>query len=138
MKKTRGFTLIELMIVVAVVAILAAVAISQYGKQVRKAKRAEARQNIAAIAMAQEKYRMNNPSYGTCALVLAPGDTCATLNTKLKNYNMAVPTNGANGYSITATPKTTDQLKDECGTFTFTMASGVVTKLPTTPEGCWR
>src|SRR4249919_2993016 len=73
MKKTRGFTLIELMIVVAVVAILAALAITQYGKQVRKARRAEARQNIAAVAMAEEKYRMNNASYGTCALVLAPG-----------------------------------------------------------------
>ena len=138
MKKTRGFTLIELMIVVAVVAILAALAITQYGKQVRKARRAEAKQNIAAVAMAEEKYRMNNASYGTCALVLAPGDTCTTLNTRLKNYNMAVTSNNATSYTITATPKTSDQLKDECGTFTYTMAAGVATKLPSTPEGCWR
>ena len=41
-KRTRGFTLIELMIVVAVIAILASVAISQYNKQVRKSRRAEA------------------------------------------------------------------------------------------------
>jgi type IV pilus assembly protein PilE len=135
MKKSRGFTLLELMIVVAVIAILAVLAISQYSKQVRKSRRAEAKQAIAAVAMGEEKWRMNNPNYGTCDQAFTPG-TCASYNTSLQWYTVAISgTPNTTDYTITATPKL-DQTKDKCGTFTYAMASGVVTKSPTTPVEC--
>jgi type IV pilus assembly protein PilE len=137
MKRVRGFTLIELMIVVAVVAILAGIAITQYSKQVRKGRRAEAKQAIATLAMAEEKYRMNNPLYATCDQAFAPS-TCTSYNGSLNAYTVAIsgtPTGTA--YTITATPKTADQLKDACGTFTYAVSNGVATKTPTT-TGCWR
>lgn len=59
----RGFTLLELMVVVAIVAILAALAISSYSSYIRKARRADALQRIQQIALAQERFRAENPGY---------------------------------------------------------------------------
>ena len=142
-KQVRGFTLIELMIVVAVIAVLATLALSQYTKQVRKAKRAEAKGVLADFVMRQEKYRSNHALYATCDQLLAPTTTCALFNSAniSKNYTFAVagaaaaPT--ASTYTMTATPKTADQLKDTCGTLQVALALGVVDKSPSTP-GCWQ
>jgi len=131
-----GFTLLELMIVVAVVAILAGLAVNQYGKQVRKGKRAEAKQLLGDLILRQEKYRNNNTSYGTCDQLLNP-NTCTSYNALFKNYTVAVTAQSATGYTMTATPKTADQLKDACGTFQVQMATGQLTKTPTTPTDCW-
>ena len=61
--KYRGFTLIELMIVVAVVGILAAVAYPSYQEYVRKAKRAEGRTALLELLQQQERYMTQNNSY---------------------------------------------------------------------------
>ena len=60
---SRGFTLIELMIVVAILAILAAVAIVAYGQYARKAKNAEATSVLADIRIKQEAYRASFHQY---------------------------------------------------------------------------
>ncbi len=60
---SRGFTLIELMIVVAILAILAAVAIVAYGQYARKAKNAEATSVLADIRIKQEAYRASFHRY---------------------------------------------------------------------------
>jgi type IV pilus assembly protein PilE len=146
MKKARGFTLLELMIVVAIVAILAALAITSYGKQVRKSKRAEAKQVLADWAVRQEKYRSNNASYATCDQLLSPG-TCANFNSSnvYKNYTFAVTAQSATGFTMTAVPKTSDQAKDACGTLSVQMQTGTLVKCPSstnlcasqTPADCW-
>ena len=135
MKKARGFTLLELMIVVGVIAILAALALSGYSKQVRKSRRAEAKQALTDLSLREEKYRSNNASYGSCDQVVAPS-TCSSLNALYSAYTLAVTVNTATAYTITATPKTPDQLKDICGTMKVEYLSGAVTKSPTT-GGCW-
>ena len=136
MKKARGFTLLELMIVVVIIAVLAGLAITGYGKQVRKSKRAEAKQQLSDLALRQEKWRANHPAYADCDTLLAPS-TCNAYNGLFKNYTIAVPTATTLGFTLTATPKTTDQAKDACGTLTVTMANGVLQKLPTNPPDCW-
>lgn len=60
-----GFTLIELVVVMAIIAIIAAIAIPSYTAQVRKARRADAMQRIEQIALAQERFRAENPGYTT-------------------------------------------------------------------------
>jgi len=64
-KKSKGFTLIELMIVVAIIAILAAIAIPQYKKFQLKAKTAEAKTNLGAIRTAEEAYAAEHDEYIT-------------------------------------------------------------------------
>ena len=64
MRREVGFTLIELMIVVAVVAILALIALPMYSEQMRKGKRAEAAQALGDMQLRQESWRADHPTYG--------------------------------------------------------------------------
>lgn len=76
-----GFTLIELMIVVAVIGILAAVAYPMYTDQIRKGKRAEARAGLANLLQQQERYFTQRNTY------LAFGAGAATSGTPFKDYS---------------------------------------------------
>src|SRR4051812_10796503 len=66
-KHNRGFTLIELMIVVAVLAIIAAIAIPTYFSQVRKSRRSAAEGALQQIALLEERYRADNSGYLTAS-----------------------------------------------------------------------
>lgn len=66
-KKSKGFTLIELMIVVAIIAILAAIAIPQYRKFQLKSKTSEAKTNLGAIRTCEEAYSAEHDVYLTVA-----------------------------------------------------------------------
>lgn len=59
----KGFSLIELMIVIAIIGVLAAVAMPQYGNYIRKSRTAEATSNINSIALYQEQYFSENNQY---------------------------------------------------------------------------
>jgi len=63
----KGFTLIELMVVVAIIAILAAIAIPQYRNYQFKSKTTEAKVNLGAIKTAEEAYRAENDVYRTAS-----------------------------------------------------------------------
>jgi type IV pilus assembly protein PilA len=67
-KFSKGFTLIELMIVVAIIGILAAIAIPNFIKFQCRSKQSEAKANLKALMVAQESYRGENDTYldGTC------------------------------------------------------------------------
>ncbi len=65
--RERGFTLIELMIAVVIVAILLSVAVPAYQDSIRKGRRTDARNALMAAQLVQEKYRGNNATYGTTA-----------------------------------------------------------------------
>lgn len=67
-RHARGFTLIELMIVVAIVGILAAIAYPAYTDSVRKGRRAEARAALMNLLQQQERYMTQNSSYETFAV----------------------------------------------------------------------
>jgi prepilin-type N-terminal cleavage/methylation domain-containing protein len=113
MKRARGFTLIELMIVVAVIAILAGLAISQYSKQVRKSSaRRPSRPSRGGIGAG----KIPHEQHGLRHLRQAWHRILRHLNTRLSAYNVAVTAHNDTVYTITATPKTADQLKDICGT----------------------
>ena len=71
-KRNSGFTIIELMIVLVIVAILLALAYPSYVNYVRKANRGEAQQILLNWAINQEIFRSNNPSYATAAGIPLP------------------------------------------------------------------
>lgn len=83
--KWTGFTLIEMMIVVAVIAIVAAIAIPSYQSSVLKGKRAQGRTAIAELLQQQERYMTQNNCYlafttdssgGATPLAPTPGGAC--------------------------------------------------------------
>lgn len=61
--KQQGFTLIELMVVVAIVGILAAIAYPSYQDSVRKGRRSDALNALASVQLEQEKWRANHTTY---------------------------------------------------------------------------
>jgi type IV pilus assembly protein PilE len=130
--KVRGFTLIELMIVVAIVAILAAIAYPSYQSQVRKARRGDAQAVLLELAQWMERYYTTNNSYTGAVLPFAKspkegGDTY---------YNIALSTLAANNFTLTATPAGT-QASDPCGNLTYTN-TGVKGRSGTAPlDTCW-
>jgi len=71
-KRTKGFTVIELMIVLIIVAILVALAYPSYIQYVRKSKRGEAQQLLLNWSINQEIWRSNNPSYAGTGDLPAP------------------------------------------------------------------
>ena len=71
-KKNSGFTVIELMIVVVIVAILTALAYPSYTQYVRKSKRGEAQQLLMNWSINQEIWRSNRPAYAPTSSDLTP------------------------------------------------------------------
>ena len=100
----RGFTLIELMIVVVVVSILAAIAYPSYTRYVENTRQAEAQGAMMELAGALERYRAKNFSYNGAAGQL--GDLSPSLAGS-KYYTVAIAVQGGNDqqYVISATPK---------------------------------
>jgi type IV pilus assembly protein PilE len=100
LRHRRGFTLIELMIVVAIVAILASVALPAYGEYVRRGQITPAFNRLADYAAKMEQYYQDNRSYGAGACGV--GATWATFGTMGQfNYTCAV-TGGGQGFTVTA------------------------------------
>jgi type IV pilus assembly protein PilE len=137
----RGFTLVELMIVVAIVSILAMVAVPAYNSQIRKSRRAEAVAAMAQVQQAQERWRATCASYATQITTTNLGDCVVgtsglgiTPSGTLYSYSLSGVT--AIGYTVTATPATgSSQVKDTgCTTLTMTIAASGATQ---TPSKCW-
>ena len=138
MRRVRGFTLLELMVVVAIIAILAGLAISSYSKQMRKGRRAEAKAAIAKVVLREEKWRSDNPMYiGTDS---SSADLTAAGISNIANignndwYTIAITTvKSGTDYTVTAAPKG-DQVNDSCGTLSYAVTGATTTK---TPAECW-
>ncbi|MGD9841592.1 MAG: type IV pilin protein [Steroidobacteraceae bacterium] len=132
--KQHGFTLIELMIVVAIVAILAAIAYPSYRNQVMRSHRSEGKAALLQIQVAQEKYYLQNNTYGTLAQL---GPTSLGLKSTgfTTNSYYAITLSGisATGYTATASGATTSQAGDT-GCVTLTINN---TGARTPTSGCW-
>ena len=97
LRKNEGFTLIELMIVVAIIGILAAIAIPNFMNYQCKSKQSEAKQNLGTIAKGEEAYLAEYDVYSSSLGNIG----FATKGTP--RYSYVVTANGATGYSATAT-----------------------------------
>ena len=122
----KGYSLIELMVVVAIIGVLAAIAYPSYIDYIYRSRRIDAQSIILNIQLLQEKYRVNHPTYGALAnLGSIPSSDY---------YTFAVSGTSATAYTITANAKSgTSQANDTgCTTMAIDQAS---TK---SPAECWK
>ena len=128
-----GFTLIEVVVAISIVAILIILSVSLYINQVRNGRRADATTTISEIALAEERYRMNNSQYGTLAQVWA-----GVATTPGGYYSLSLSGVNSTNYTITA-QGIGDQAYDQedgssCSSLSLVSSNGVITK---TPSVCW-
>lgn len=115
-KRSQGFTLIELMIVVAVIGILSAIVYPSYTEYIRRGHRADARAGLLQAQQWLERAATATGQYPTAALPAAltwASDTS-------KRYTIATTSATSTSYTLTATPKSPGpQASDKCGTYTL-------------------
>ena len=100
-----GFTLIEVMITVAVIAIIAAVALPAYFDYITRSRLVEARANLADMRTRMEQFFLDNRTYpASCVAATAtPSSTQIRLPGNAKFFSYACSGLSATGYTITAT-----------------------------------
>lgn len=140
-----GFTLIELMIVVVVVAILAAIAFPQYRDYVVRSNRAVAKSLLVQVADRQEQFFTDRKAYATDMTALGyPGATTIFVgrdgNPTATDpgdalYAIALSGVSATGYTLTATPRNTQADDTKCTAMAINQA-GQRTSQPVGSE-CW-
>ena len=134
-QQKKGFTLIELMIVIVIVAILAAIAIPSYQNFVRQAQRSDGTTALMDIRMAQERHRANNVQY---AATVGELTGIGALSPEGR-YDLAIddnPAPNATSFRATAEKRADGGLSDPaCSTLWLRYNAGEVTR---GPDGCWR
>lgn len=145
-RSTRGFTLMELMIVVAVISTLAAIAYPSYQNYVLRANRAEGQAMLNDAAARQERYFAQNSAYITSASDIAKlgmrnsstVESTTTVTSDTGKYTLSVGSDNS-GYTLTAT-RAGSQTKDiTCGNLTLNGA-GVkgISATGASVTDCWR
>ena len=130
--RTKGFTLVELMIVIAIVAVLAAIATASYQQQILKARRAEAKTALSKTVTLLERRYTERGAYNTAADGTVPGDINDLLPDGYRNVPEGTSSDDrtylisltatANTFSLTAAAQNIQQ-KDKCGDLIITQAN---------------
>jgi len=137
----KGFTLIELMIVVGILGILAAIAYPNYMEYIQRSNRSEGQALLQDAAASQERFFAQNNGYVTTAADIAKlgmrGTSGTTVTSDTGKYTLTVGTSANDGgYTLTATQHFGDAT---CGNLTLN-ALGVKGRTGSgkTVEQCWK
>ena len=133
-----GFTLVELMVVVAIMGILLSLAMVAYESHQRRARRLDAQEGLQALQQAQARYRDLHPIYANNLQDLGLNELSPA-----QHYQLSIHQADAQGYTLTATPRGTQAKDDDCNPMrlqlsdlaTFTLSAGAQTD---DVHGCWK
>src|SRR6266853_4678267 len=138
--RMRGVTLIELMVVLAIVAILASLAVGSYRQYVLRANRTDATGALLRIQVAQEKFFLQNNTYTTNATALPPTGLGVASPTTNGFYTLVVAPGStgsiATSFQATATAVAPQTQDTSCLTLTID-DQGLRNSAPSTTE-CWK
>jgi type IV pilus assembly protein PilE len=146
----RGFTLVEIMVVLAIVMTLAAIAMPSYTENIKQSKRAEAKAQLLEAAQFMQRFYSQNDSYAQtrAGVAVAVPDALArvprTAAAGSQNYTISFATPGPTTatFTLQAAPRVGGSMAgDKCGTYTLTQAGqrGVSGNAAgTTADSCWK
>lgn len=142
LRHANGFTLIELMVTVAIVGILGAIAYPSFVEYIRKSRRAEGISALSQIQQAQERWRGQSPTYAANEVLSTawPGGLGITTPTASGDYTLAISANSATGYTATATAAGRQSADGKCTSLSVQLNNGTVTYLATpaaNAKQCW-
>ncbi len=132
--KQRGFTLVELLVVVAIISILTLIAFPAYQDQMRKTRRSDAKIALTTLASQQEKFLSNNGRY-TATIVGSPGLGYGNNLSSDRYYELSMNVgNPPTTFTATATARAggAQSADTQCQQLQVNQAGQ---KTPTT--GCW-
>ena len=121
----KGFTLIELMITVAIVGILSVIAISSYSSHIAKANRAGARTQLLQVAQFIQRFYVANDNYaasrdGSALLGAIPSSFMKSPSTGTPLYNLSIASITETDFTINMVPIAGSKMaNDECGSFSI-------------------
>lgn len=138
MKKHNGFTLMELMIVVAIIGIMSAIAYPSYTSYVRKSARADAKVGLVKLADKQERFYLQNNTY-TDSFAAAGLNTSSVSEEGYYDFSIA-SADLVSGFVLTATAVAGKPQAKDTGCTVMTLSSTGVKEPngnPATEEDCW-
>lgn len=142
-KQNRGFTLIEMMIVLAILGVIAAIAVPSFVDSVRKARRSDGTDALLYIQQLQEKYRANNTDFGSLAEIGYPNGGNATVYSSDGYYSLTTDgQDNTTAYTVTAAAVGgTSQASDtgnpvDCTSLTLTVTAADP-RGTRAPAECW-
>ncbi|MEI2430836.1 type IV pilin protein [Lysobacter yananisis] len=137
-RRQAGFTLIELMIAVAIVGILAAIAYPAYDDSVRKGRRAQAKADLVELAQRAERfYTLNNTYAGFWGSVPSGDKRSPRTGNAFYLLERSSGDTDANAFTLSATPTGAQVADSGCGTLSINQAGVRSISGSMEPARCW-
>lgn len=143
LKRMRGVTLVELMIVIAVIGTLAAIAVPTYRRYLIRSQRSEAKIALMQLQTAEEKFYLQYNAYTTNitnAVNATPAGLGLQNQSETGKYTLSVASVDGQSFTATATPRTGGGQTDDtqCINFTINERGTRGVSGPYGPEFCWK
>lgn len=138
-QQNNGFTLIELMVTVVIMAILVGISLPTYNRYVLHANRSEAIALLNEAAAREERYYAQNNAYTATITALSLRNTSGLSDNGFYQLSISTSDDSQGGYLLTATPQRTQVKDTDCATMKLNaLGEKTVTGATTDSTACWK